>query len=69
MKHNFVVSYDYQRPVDRIFHVENRWTKGWGLSGITRFSTGFPVTLLNYGDNSLLGAEPNGINNYGVDEP
>jgi hypothetical protein len=27
------------------------------------------VTLLNYGDNSLLGAEPNGINNYGVDEP
>jgi hypothetical protein len=69
MKHNFVVSYDYQLPVDRIFHVENRWTKGWGLSGITRFSTGFPVTLLNYGDNSLLGAEPNGINNYGVDEP
>jgi hypothetical protein len=28
-----------------------------------------PVTLVNYGDNSLLGAEPNGINNYGVDEP
>jgi hypothetical protein len=27
------------------------------------------VTLVNYGDNSLLGAEPNGINNYGVDEP
>ncbi len=25
--------------------------------------------MLNYGDNSLLGAEPNGINNYGVDEP
>ena len=24
---------------------------------------------MNYGDNSLLGAEPNGINNYGVDEP
>ena len=32
-------------------------------------AAGFPVTLLNYGDNSLLGAEPNGINNYGVDEP
>ena len=27
------------------------------------------MTLYNYGDNSLLGAEPNGINNYGVDEP
>jgi hypothetical protein len=27
------------------------------------------VTLINYGDNSLLGAEPNGINNFGIDEP
>ena len=56
---NFVVSYSYQLP--RI--------KGWEFSGITRFATGFPVTLVNYGDNSLLGAEPNGINNYGIDEP
>jgi hypothetical protein len=39
------------------------------LSGITRFSSGFPVTLVNLGDNSLLGAEPNGVNNFGVDEP
>ncbi len=54
---NFVVSYSY------------RIRGGWELSGITRFSTGLPVTLINYGDNSLLGAEPNGINNYGVDEP
>jgi Carboxypeptidase regulatory-like domain/TonB dependent receptor len=69
IKHNFVVSYNYQLPVGRVFHAENRKTKGWALSGITRFSSGFPVTLLNYGDNSLLGAEPNGINNYGVDEP
>ena len=69
VKHNFVVSYNYSLPIDRAFHRSNRWTKGWAISGITRFSTGFPVTLLNYGDNSLLGAEPNGINNYGVDEP
>jgi hypothetical protein len=69
IKHNFVVSYDYKLPLARLFRAENRWTQGWALSGITRFSTGFPVTLLNYGDNSLLGAEPNGINNYGVDEP
>jgi hypothetical protein len=69
VKHNFVVSYDYQLPVDRFFRTANRWTRGWTLSGITRYSTGFPVTLLNYGDNSLVGAEPNGINNYGVDEP
>jgi hypothetical protein len=66
---NFVVSYAYELPFDHLFGASNRWTKGWTLSGITHFSTGFPVTLLNYGDNSLLGAEPNGINNYGVDEP
>jgi hypothetical protein len=67
--HNFVVSYAYQLPLRQLFHQSNRWTDDWTLSGITHFSSGFPVTLLNYGDNSLLGAEPNGINNYGVDEP
>ena len=66
--HNFVVSYSYQLPFDRILE-SNRLTKGWALSGITHLSTGFPVTLDNYGDNSLLGAEPNGLNNHGVDEP
>ena len=66
---NFVVSYNYQIPFERLLHAANRWTRGWEFSGITRFSTGLPVTLINYGDNSLLGAEPNGINNYGVDEP
>ena len=39
------------------------------MSGLTRFSTGFPVTLLNNNDTSLLGTQPNGINNNGVDEP
>jgi len=66
---NFVLSYNYQLPFARLFHAANRFTQGWELSGITRFSSGLPVTLINYGDNSLLGAEPNGINNYGVDEP
>ena len=69
VKHNFVVSYNYQLPLERLFGRSNRWTQGWALSGITRYSTGFPVTLYNYGDNSLLGTEPNGVNNYGVDEP
>jgi hypothetical protein len=68
MTHNFVVSYDYQLPVTK-FLPANRWTKGWSLSGITRFSSGFPVTLYSLGDNSLLGAEPNGINNFGIDLP
>jgi hypothetical protein len=74
LKHNFVVSYAYELPFEKLFSASNRWAssqwiRGWTLSGITHFSSGFPVTLLNYGDNSLLGAEPNGINNYGVDEP
>ena len=69
IRHNFVASYSYKLPVERLFRSSNRWTAGWELSGITHFSSGLPVTLVSYGDNSLLGAEPNGINNYGVDEP
>ncbi len=69
IKHNFVVSYDYQLPIDSLFHVANRWTKDWALSGIVHLSTGFPVTMTNNGDNSLLGTNPNGINNSSIDEP
>ncbi len=69
VRQNFVVSYSYEIPFERLFRTVDRWTEGWELSGITHFSTGLPVTLVNYGDNSLIGAEPNGINNYGVDEP
>ncbi len=69
IRHNFVVSYNYKIPFDTLFGATNRWTQGWEVSGITHFSSGLPVTLVNYGDNSLLGSEPNGINNYGVDEP
>jgi hypothetical protein len=69
IRQNFVVSYNYQLPLEHLLQAKNRWTQGWEFSGITRFTTGMPVTLVNYGDNSLLGAEPNGINNFGVDEP
>jgi len=69
VRHNFVVSYSYELPFDRLLGKTNGLTKGWAVSGVTRFSSGFPVTLYNYGDNSLLGAEPNGVNNFGVDEP
>jgi hypothetical protein len=69
IRQNFVVSYNYRIQFEKLFHATNRWTQGWELSGITHFSTGLPVTFVSYGDNSLLGAEPNGINNYGVDEP
>ncbi|MGO8789407.1 MAG: carboxypeptidase regulatory-like domain-containing protein [Terriglobia bacterium] len=67
--HNFVASYSYRIPFEHLFGAANKWTQDWQLSGITHFSSGLPVTLVNYGDNSLLGAEPNGINNYGIDEP
>ena len=69
VKHNLVISYSYKLPFETFFHSSNRWTEGWELSGITHFTTGLPVTLVNYRDNSLLGSEPNGVNNYGVDEP
>ena len=69
VRHNFVFSYDYELPVAHIVRASNLWTNGWKLSGITRFSTGFPVTLVNNGDNSLLGTNPNGVNNRGIDLP
>ena len=69
MTHNFVASYRYELPFGRLFEDRERLTKGWIVSGITRFSTGFPVTLFNNNDTSLLGTIPNGINNNGVDTP
>jgi len=68
VKHNVVVSYEYQLPFDQFFH-PNRLTQGWSLSGISHFASGFPITMINNGDNSLIGTNPNGINNSSIDEP
>jgi hypothetical protein len=68
VKHNFVLSYEYQLPFDLLWH-SNRVTRGWTISGITRFASGFPVTMTNNGDNSLIGTNPNGVNNSSIDEP
>jgi hypothetical protein len=68
MTHNFVATYTYQLPVDRLFH-PNRLTEGWSLSGTTRLSTGFPVTLADDSDRSLLGTLGNGFNNQLLDTP
>jgi hypothetical protein len=68
VKHNFVLSYEYQLPFDRFFR-PNRLSQGWSLSGITRFASGFPITMVNNGDNSLIGTNPNGINNSSIDAP
>jgi len=69
MRHNLVASYKYELPIDHLVHRRNWLTEGWSLTGIMRFSTGFPVTLYNNNDTSLLGTIPNGINNNGVDTP
>jgi hypothetical protein len=69
MRHNLVVSYTAHLQMARLLQVSKRLANGWDLSGITRFSTGFPVTLTNFGDTSLWGTQSNGINNLPVDEP
>jgi hypothetical protein len=69
MRQDFVASYKYDLPFGRLLRRRNRLTEGWSLAGVTRFSTGFPVTLYNNNDTSLLGTIPNGINNNGVDTP
>ena len=68
-KHDFVGSYTLALPFERLFRNSNRWTEEWSLSGTTRFATGFPVTLYDNSDNSLLGTLGNGANNYLLDTP
>ena len=65
--HNFVVSYNYELPLDKL--ASNRFTKGWALSGITRFATGTPVTLIENDNNSLLGTQFTGPIPLGLDVP
>jgi Carboxypeptidase regulatory-like domain len=43
--HNFVASYIWEMPVNRVFHRFPRLTKGWQMQGITRFATGFPIQM------------------------
>ena len=69
VRHNLVISYNVHLPVMELTRRQNGWTRDWTLAGITRFSTGMPVTLYNNDDTSLIGSMPNGINNNGVDTP
>lgn len=54
MTHNFVISYNYQLPIDKLMH-GSRLTSGWTLTGITHFSTGLPVQIRESDDRSLIG--------------
>jgi hypothetical protein len=57
LTHNFVVSYVYMLPLDKhIGWLPKRLTQGWGVAGITRFASGFPVDILQRGDRSLVGS-------------
>ena len=69
MKHNFVASYKVALPFESLFNRSGRLTDGWSIAGTARFSTGFPVTLYDDSDNSLLGTLGNGINNDLLDTP
>lgn len=69
MTQNFVASYRIDLPFNTLFHRSNRLTNGWSVTGITRFATGFPVTLQDQNDDSLLGTNPNGVNNNYIDLP
>jgi hypothetical protein len=69
LTHNLVATYEYQLPFDRLTRHAKFLTQGWSISGITRVSSGFPVTISSDGDNSLMGSVPNGVNNHSLDLP
>jgi len=69
LRHNFVATYRYQLPLELLSRRARILTQGWTISGITRASTGFPVTIAEHGDNSLQGSIPNGVNNHSLDLP
>src|SRR5438128_206462 len=68
LTHNFVVSYSYMLPFDKLFS-PNKLTRGWTVTGITRYTTGLPVTINEQDDNSLLGTFCTGPTCSVVDTP
>jgi hypothetical protein len=61
--HNFVASYTYAIPFDRMFRgAPQRLVKGWQVAGITRFATGLPIEIMGKSDQTLAGT-------YGLDMP
>ena len=59
MANNFVVSYSYDLPFQKLGQSTSgsvhKLLDGWQFSGITRFTTGFPVKMGETGDQSLCG--------------
>jgi hypothetical protein len=69
IKHDFVISYNYELPIDKLLRTTNRWVQGWAISGITRFASGLPVTFASNGDNALVYVQNNGVNSVSIDLP
>lgn len=63
--HNFVASYVWAIPFDRLFPGgPKRLTQGWQMQGITRFATGFPIQMNESNDDiSLTGSSPTDMPN------
>lgn len=65
MAHNFVVSYSYDLPFARPLSNRSgalfKVLDGWELSGITRFTSGLPVTMQQSGDQSLCACDGQGL--------
>jgi hypothetical protein len=69
LRHNFVATYQYRLPLERLTSRASVLVQGWSVSGITRVSSGFPVSISTDLDNSLMGSLPNGVNNHSADLP
>jgi len=65
MTHNFVFSYFYDLPFAHGLSTHKgpayKALNGWQVVGITRFTTGFPVTLQETDDRSLCGCDESGL--------
>jgi Carboxypeptidase regulatory-like domain len=65
LTHNFVISYSYEFPFGKSSKgFKGKLLSGWMVSGITRFTTGFPITLSEDDDNSLCGCGGVDVPNY-----
>jgi hypothetical protein len=72
--HNFVASYAYLVPFQRLApRLPKRLTQGWSINGIVHLATGFPITLTQGGDRSLVGSktvdEPNFVGGLTITNP
>lgn len=71
MPQNFVISYSYELPFLKFSHSRTgavaKLLGGWQITGITQFTSGFPIGLLQSGDLALCGCFGSGLN--GIDLP